>query len=81
MDQLSFGQSALPGSELTSTPGPVTKFPGPGNRQYHPETLLAYLTNIERLAARVKTIEDWQMISVDLLDNCQAAQQLLKCMV
>lgn len=75
--------------EIGGTPGPepvrekpalVTSFPGPKHKQYHAETMLAYLTNIERLALHVQTIEDWKLSSVDLLDNCRAAIHLTKCM-
>lgn len=82
MDQLTFGKTAVPAPEPESRMGPalVTKFPGPSDRKYHAETLLAYLTNIERLAVHVRTIEDWQLASVDLLDNCRAALVIVKCM-
>lgn len=47
----------------------------------HIKILLGYVENIERLATHVKTIEDWQLVSVDLMDNCQAAKVLLKCLM
>ncbi len=50
-------------------------------RGEHLKILLGYLENIERLAGHVKTIEDWQLASVDLLDNCQAMRKLLECMI
>jgi len=80
-DQLTFGQTAIPETEPPAKvlPGPVTNYPGPASKKYHAETLLAYLTNIERLSLRVNTIEDWQLISVELLDNCRAALTLVKC--
>lgn len=49
-------------------------------RGQHCQTLVGYLENIERLAVNVKTIEDFQFASVDLLDNCRAAITLLRCM-
>ncbi len=62
-----------------AAPALVTKFPGPGDRRYHSETLLAYLTNIERLAVHA-TPDDWPKVCVDLLENCRAALVLVKCM-
>jgi hypothetical protein len=50
-------------------------------RGEHEKILLGYLENIERLATHVKSLEDWQLVSVDLMDNCHAAQTLLKCMI
>jgi hypothetical protein len=50
------------------------------SRGEHLKVLDGYLQNIERAATHVKTIEDWQLVSVDLLDNCQAARELIKCM-
>ncbi|QOR55551.1 MAG: hypothetical protein UMS36scaffold28_41 [Phage 59_13] len=50
-------------------------------RGQHVTTLIGYLENIERLATHVVTIEDWQLASVDLLDNTHAALALLRCMV
>ena len=47
----------------------------------HLEVLLGYLGNIERLAGQVKSFEDYQMISVDLLDNVKAAMTLLRGMI
>lgn len=49
-------------------------------RGQHHKTLIGYLENIERLALNVKSIEDWQLASVDLLDNTHAALALLRCM-
>jgi len=53
----------------------------PYARGEHLTVLRGYLQNIERLATHVQTIEDWQLASVDLLDNCHAALELLKCMI
>jgi hypothetical protein len=50
-------------------------------RGEHLKIVLGYLENIERLAAHVKTIEDWTLASVDLIDNVQAAKKLISCMV
>ncbi len=46
----------------------------------HLKILQGYLENIERLATHAVTHEDWQLASVDLIDNCRAAQELIKCM-
>ena len=82
VDQLIFGQTELPEQEppAQTGAGPVMTFPGPKDKRYHIETLMAYLTNIERLATHIQTIEDWQLASVDLLDNTRAALVLVKCM-
>lgn len=82
VDQLIFGQTSLPEQEPPAKTGAAieTTFPGPKNKRYHIETMMAYLTNIEQLAVHVQTIEDWQLASVDLLDNCRAALVLVKCM-
>jgi hypothetical protein len=77
-----FGEEKNPGSESPSREAPAlaSQFPGPANPQYHAETLLAYLANIERIALYVHSLEDWERCSVDLLDNCRAALVLVKCL-
>lgn len=46
----------------------------------HIKTLIKYLETIERNLERVQSKEDWQMWSVDTLDNVKAALILVRCM-
>ena len=78
-EQLDFTKSPEERPE-THKPALITSFPGPADKRYHAETLLAYLTNIERLATYIQSSEDWQLASVELLDNTRAALALVKCM-
>jgi len=50
-------------------------------RSEHLRILQGYIENIERLVKHVKSWNDWQLASEDLLENAGAAKRLLEGMV
>jgi hypothetical protein len=53
----------------------------PYARGEHLKILAGYIERVKNLAGQVKTIEDYQLYSVDMIDCCNAALKLLESML